>query len=144
MLKVWGGEKKPLFFWSLLFNRGACYQWAQALLKYFTRSVHSKLTLPSFCSLIYLFPLMPFVRSVGFETCKLLAGTSFQPCFVLEVPFCCAQMTELWVIRTSSFLVFCLLKSFVPVGRPRWSPHVSSVTEAMLVHAARIKYECRS
>lgn len=61
------------------------------------------LTLPSFCWLIVHFHLYLVSNVDRLEMCKLLADTWFQTCFVLKVPFCCAQMTELWVVRNIFF-----------------------------------------
>lgn len=71
------GEKNPkphvVYVHSLLFNQSACYQWSHALLKYFMRSLHYMLTLPSLCCLIVHFHLDLVSNLDRLEMCKLLA-----------------------------------------------------------------------
>lgn len=87
------------------------------------------LTLPSFYCLIVHLHLDLVSNLDRLEMCKLLADIWFQKCFTLQVPLCCAQMTELWVVRGFFLLVFWLYNAEVisylqriscPLMPPTW------------------------
>lgn len=94
------------------------------------RSLHYVLTVPSLCCLIVHFHLDLVSNLDRLEMCKLLADIWFQTCFVLKVPLCCAQMTELWVVR---FFFPCLLivqcRSNLLPAKNLLPPHASNMRQ---------------
>lgn len=130
MLDVWRrNPKAPCCLCAQPIVQSACYQWSQALLKYFIRSLHYMLTLLSFYCLIVHFHSDLVSNLDRLEMCNLLADIWFQKCFVLKVPLCCAQMTELWVVKGFFLLVFWLSNAEVisylqrlscPLMPPTW------------------------
>lgn len=110
------------------------------------------LTLPSFCCLIVHFHLDLVSNLDRLEMCKLLADIWFQTCFVLKVPLCCAQMTELWVVRwVFFFLVFWLYNAevisylqriFCPLTPPTWDKSHAGACQRIGLNT-KVGFRCR-